>query len=489
MCPRSIFAVSVGLSLIGLNFVGQTRADEGKTVSSITAGESHPKTLCVHKAPLKVEIKLDGVFEAREMTPISIEPEDWSKFTVLEAAEHGSHVEAGQTLVSLDREDIGVAISGLEASLKLSELTIQLTKTELKMAEEGLPLELAAAERAKKLAEEDLQRFLAITLPLSRKSAEFSLKAAEHSLEYEQEELRQLEKMYNADELTEETEEIILKRARNDLERAIFALEQTRSRTEETLEVTLPRQETAVREAARRQELEWESKRITLPLSPDKLRLSLEKLVSEREQAAIRLAKLKKDREAMVVKASSAGLVYYGHCHRGKWSPDTSDGKLARGSAVQPHVVFMTLVNPRPIFVRTAASEKELARVRTGITGTATATAFAESKLPAKVESVASVPTADGRFDTKVAVEVGDDAAAIMPGMTCHLTLAAYDKPDAIAIPASALAGEDGKHYVYRVGGDGSHAKAEVKIGVRTDDKVEIVQGLLEGDTILVEKP
>ena len=39
---------------------------------------------------------------------------------------------------------------------------------------------------------------------------------------------------------TEETEEIILKRARNDVERAIFSLEQTRSRTLETLDVTLP---------------------------------------------------------------------------------------------------------------------------------------------------------------------------------------------------------------------------------------------------------
>jgi HlyD family secretion protein len=406
MWLRNILAVALAL-LIGLNLVGQAPADEGTA-----------KTLRVHKGPLKIEVKLDGVFEAREMTPISIEPEDWSKFTVMEAVEHGSRVEAGQTLVTLNREDIDVAISNLEASLKLSELTIQLAETELKTTEKELPLELAAAERAKKLAEEDLRRFLEITRPLSQKSAEFSLKAAEHSLEYQQEELRQLEKMYKADDLTEETEEIILKRARNDMERALFALEQTRSRTQETLDVTLPRQETVVRETARRQELEWESKRITLPLSPDKLRLSLEKLVTERELATKRLTKLKKDRDAMVVKAPSAGIVYYGHCRRGKWSGDANDGKLAHGSTLMPHATFMTLVKPRPLFIRTAAGEKELARVRTGTSGTATVVAFAELKLPAKVASVADVPTADGRFDTKVTVELGDDAAAVMPGMT-----------------------------------------------------------------------
>jgi multidrug resistance efflux pump len=484
-----VFVIAVGSSLIGLNLAGRALGDDGPKQTPPSAGESQSKTYRVHKAPLKIEVKLDGVFEAREMAPITIEPEDWSKFTVLEAVEHGSRVEAGQALVTLSRDDIDLAIASLEASLKLSELTMQLAQTELKTSEKELPLELAAAERAKKLAEEDLRRFLEITRPLSQKSAEFSLKAAEHGLEYQQEELRQLEKMYKADDLTEETEEIILKRARNDVERAVFALEQTRSRTQETLDVTLPRQETAVKEAARRQELEWESKRTTLPLSPDKLRLSLEKLASDREQATKRLAKLKKDREAMVVKAPSAGVVYYGHCRRGKWSADASDGKLARGSALQPHAVFMTLVKPRPLFVRTAVGEKELARVRTGTSGTAASVAYAELKLPAKVESVAAVPTADGRFDSRVAVELGDEAAAIMPGMTCQLTLSAYNKPDAIAIPAAALVSDGGKHYVYRVGGDGSHARTEVTLGARTDEKVEIVQGLLEGDTILAEKP
>ncbi|MGH7138801.1 MAG: HlyD family efflux transporter periplasmic adaptor subunit [Pirellulales bacterium] len=485
MWLRNIRLVAVGLSFISIHFVGAAFGDDAQK----PAAES--KTYRVHKGPFKIEVKLDGVFEAREMTPITIEPEEWSKFTVLEAVEHGSCVAAGQTLVALNREDIDTTIAGLEASLKLSELTIELTETELKTAEKELPLELAAAERAKKLADEDLKRFLEITRPLSQKSAEFSLKAAEHSLEYVQEELRQLEKMYNADDLTEETEEIILKRARNDVERSLFLLEQTRSRTQETLEVTLPRQGATIKEAALRQELDWESKRATLPLSPPKLRLSLEKLVSERDQSQKRLDKLQKDREAMIVKAPAAGIVYYGHCRRGKWSGDTSDGKLARGSALQPHAVFMTLVKPRPIFIRAAASEKELAKVRPGTSGTATAVAYAERKLSAKVESVAAVPTADGHFDTQVAVDVGDEAAAIMPGMTCHLTLTAQNKPDAITIPTSALVNDEasGKHYVYRVGSDGLHTKTEVTIGARGDEKIEIVDGLVEGDTILLEKP
>jgi multidrug efflux pump subunit AcrA (membrane-fusion protein) len=103
---------------------------------------------------------------------------------------------------------------------------------------------------------------------------------------------------------------------------------------------------------------------------------------------------------------------------------------------------------------------------------------------------VAAVPTADGAFDTKITVELPADLPALLPGMTSNVTVVAYDKPDAIAVPASAVFEEaDGKHYVYRVGADDSRQKAEVTVGKRTDDKAEIVQGLLEGDTILLAKP
>ena len=127
----------------------------------------------------------------------------------------------------------------------MSELSLALARAELKSLEKMAPLEMAAAQRAKQTAEEDLKRFLERQRPFERKSARFSLKSSEHNLEYRTEELKQLEKMYKADDLTEETEEIILKRARNDVDQAKFGLELAKSRATETLgRISLPRQET-----------------------------------------------------------------------------------------------------------------------------------------------------------------------------------------------------------------------------------------------------
>ena len=72
-----------------------------------------------------------------------------------------------------------------------------------------------------------------------------SLKTSEQYLAYAAEELNQLKKMYEADDLTEETEEIILQRAQYQYERAKFSHEAAKIRNEETLQVQLPRGKTA----------------------------------------------------------------------------------------------------------------------------------------------------------------------------------------------------------------------------------------------------
>ena len=77
-----------------------------------------------------------------------------------------------------------------------------------------MPVDLAAATRAKTQADEDLKRFFDIEKPDAERTAHFMVKQSGEYLDYAKEELRQLEKMYRSKDLTEETEEIILRRQR-----------------------------------------------------------------------------------------------------------------------------------------------------------------------------------------------------------------------------------------------------------------------------------
>src|SRR5208282_5697492 len=84
---------------------------------------------------------------------------------VEKAAELGMPVKRGDILVELDREKIDKAIQDAEVELSLGELSLKHAEEELPVLEKLLPIDLAAAERAKTQADEDLSRFLEIDRP------------------------------------------------------------------------------------------------------------------------------------------------------------------------------------------------------------------------------------------------------------------------------------------------------------------------------------
>src|SRR5262249_31310340 len=152
------------------------------------------------------------------------------------------------------------------------------------------------------------------------KNAEFSVKDARHGLEYAQEELKQLEKMYRAGDIREETEEIIVRRQRNRVEEAEFNLKNVEIRRDQTLKVSLPRQEQNLKENVTKQALALEKAQNEIPLSVNQKRVNLERQKYEQKKLDDKIAKLKRDRETMTVKAPCAGIVYYGKSSRGQWN-------------------------------------------------------------------------------------------------------------------------------------------------------------------------
>ena len=196
-----------------------------------------PATAKVEHGPFKVEVSLTGVFESAKMAEVSVKPRAWSQPLVVEKAiELGSPVKQGDILVEFDREKIDKAIQDAEVENLLGEQALKQAEEELPVLEKLLPIDLAAAERARTEADEDLKRFLEIDRPDAEKMANFAVKSAAEYLEYAKEELRQLEKMYRSKDLTEETEEIILRRTRFQVESGEVRLKEAELRRDATLE-------------------------------------------------------------------------------------------------------------------------------------------------------------------------------------------------------------------------------------------------------------
>ncbi len=450
-------------------------------------------TYKVKQAPFKIEVELSGIFEADQTWPVVLRPDSYSSFTVVKAVPHGKRVQKGETLVWLDMKDIDQQLQDLEQTLQLNKLSQQLAKTDMELLKTTVPLDLEAAARTKRIADEDLNYFLKINRAFEEQSAEFSLKSSRQSLEYAEEELKQLEEMYNADDLTEETEEIVLKRARNDVERSKFYLKSSEMRSKKALEQDIPREEQELTEAARRAEITLTKSRATLPTQLEKQQIENAKLLLANKRAEEKLKELMKDRELMAVQSPAEGYVYYGRCTRGKWSGvDSVTAQLEEGGKLPPQNVFMTIVNPRPLHIRAEVPEKDLYRLERGRKGTAVPAGYPDLKLDATVDFVSSFPIGMGIFDAQVKVNLGEQAKPVVPGMSCKLTLVAYDKQDAITVPAAAVFEDEAKgtrDIVFVKMGEATPEKRNVVIGQKTQQQWEVVEGLQVGEEILLSKP
>ena len=452
-----------------------------------------PTTYTVKKGPLKITVDLDGIFEAQTVHEIIVKPEEWNALVVESAVPHGAQVRKGDVLLTLDTEKLDHAIADLRTELKLSEVAAKQSEDQLQSLEKTTPLDLEASRRAARVAEEDRKYFFDVERSFTLKATDFSLKLAEQAMENEEEELHQLEKMYKADDITEETEEIVLKRARDSVEKAKFTVDYMKLNRDQALKFSIPRMDDTVKESARRKSLDWEKNKIELPLAVQKQRLELERLRVQRERAEDKLKNLLADRELMTVKSPVDGIVYYGRSVRGRVSDSTNMAdSLRRNGAIMPNQVVMTVVRPRPMFIRATAPEEQLHHLRPGLKGVATPAGYPDLKLPATIDDVSDVPTAPGSFDARLHVVLDRGAKWLMPGMTCKVKLVPYLKKNAIAVPPKAVTTDeldDRKHFVQVLDKDGKPKKLAVTLGEKTDKQVEILKGLTEGDKVLLESP
>lgn len=451
------------------------------------AGGTHK----VANGPLKVEVTLSGVLEATNMAEVSLVPKVWAQFVVREAVPAGKRVKKGDVLIQLETEKIDEAIRDLEAGQALAELAFKQDEQELRLLTASTPVDLETAQRAKKIADEDLERYEKIEAELAQKSEEFQVKSTKQYLEYAMEELKQLEKMYKADDLTEETEEIVLQRARNDVEQSQFNFERIMINHDRALKIDLPRAMEKHRDAARAAALAWDKAKTTLPLALSKAQLELEKSTFDRAKAAESLADMKHDRTLLTITAPADGIVYYGRCVSGKWTTGAElSGRLRRGGQLVAHEVLATVVQEGKLFVRANVPEKELAHVTTGAAGKLVPAAFPKTKVGVKVREVSSIPVADGVFEAKL--DLVGAAPALIAGMAGEVKLVAYAKADAILVPSKALFADEldeDKQYVLIAGKDGKGTRRDVVAGQSSGTNTEITAGLKAGEQILLEKP
>ena len=159
--------------------------------------------------------------------------------------------------------------------------------------------------------------------------------------------------------------------------------------------------------------------------------------------------------------------------------------------AIQPgtHVnIGQTLFNVADtsrLVATLAIPQAELARFDVGNPVTVTTDAGPGASVHGSVARLSpTIDTATGTF--RATVYLDNDAGTLAPGMLGRFDVAVALHRNAVVVPAGAVVREDQAAVVYTVH-DGAAVRRRVRTGIEADGKVEILDGLSAGDSVVLE--
>ena len=102
-----------------------------------------------------------------------------------------------------------------------------------------------------------------------------------------------------------------------------------------------------------------------------------------------------------------------------------------------------------------------------------------------KVEGVSSRINAETR-SILTRIKIKNEKFELIPGSLLEVTVK-FNQRNSLGVPDTSIMLEGNKAYVYKVLGDNSVKKIEIKIGSRDQGFVEILDGLVEGNIVVAE--
>ena len=150
---------------------------------------------------------------------------------------------------------------------------------------------------------------------------------------------------------------------------------------------------------------------------------------------------------------------------------------------------LVTIADTSSVIVKAPFSDTAVAQVKTGDTVTVIPTDTSAEEMHGQV-TLLSRSSDPANRTVEIWVTLGNGGGKLRANGAAQVTIAANSKNDAVVVPASAVTLEtsNASEGTVMVVDDQSVAhETKVTIGIRTPDKIEIVEGLKGGETVVIE--
>lgn len=408
--------------------------------------------------------------------------------TIISIVDEGTQVKTGDVVCELDS-------SSLREKAKQQEITVTQADASMAQAIEALEIQkkqnesdIAAAELKWALAKLDFEKFLKGEYPQQEKQLNGNVALAE-------------EDVLRAQENEQFTKEQVKKgyRTQNDLQAATIAVKQAALKLQgATEELKVLTAFTYKRTIA---ELEANAGELERELERTKLKARAAQTQFEKDAEARKLTyEVEKERfeqnltqiEACILRATQNGEVVYANMGGGRRSSEPVN--IEEGASVRERQAIINLPDVTQMKVDSRIHESLIGSVKKGLPTRIRIDAYPGQYFNGVVAAVSSVPMSGSWPNTDLReysteIHLTDDVEQIRmlrPGLTAQVEILVDNRSNILQVPLQAIVTIAGKQFAYAVNSRGIPERREVKIGQSNQSHVEVIDGLEQGEDVVL---
>ena len=442
------------------------------------------ETTAVRRGDISATVELDGYFEPTESFEVRIRPKAYQGELLIAAAPaSGASVKKGEPLLQLDSEEINRQLKAAENELTAAQANFAKAQADVQLGEAADALAMKVQQNELSNAEAGLKWWEQVDGAHMVKGAELATKAARDNVEDQTDELEQLRKMYKSEELTNETADIVVKRALRARERAQIAqgMQEARELKVKGFDYSVHRMKYAFGVEQQKQALAELTAKHAHAAVVRKTASVGAQIALDKAQA--KFEELKADLPQFAAEAPFDGVVYAGEFQQGRWPAAGNPRALRKDEKVQPGSIVLTLVPAGKLRLTIDVPENKLQYVKpetklrviplvapdavtTGTVGTPSASPLVKDNMQA--------------YPTPLTLEKIDPRLAPGQKATARIDVEAND---VLLVPSSAIS----KGRVKVKTSDGKAQWRDVIIGHTDGEVTEIRDGVKEGEQVLTK--
>ena len=165
----------------------------------------------------------------------------------------------------------------------------------------------------------------------------------------------------------------------------------------------------------------------------------------------------------------------------------TPAGQSVSSNASSP-MVLLTVADMSKMQIQTQVDESDIGQIKVGQKVTFTVDAYPGKTFGGVVSNVSQKATVVSNvvyYNVLVDVNAGENL--LKPTMTARVSINIAESKNTLVVPLAAVKANNGQQYVVVVK-DGKTQNMPVTTGIASDDKIEILSGVTEGDQVLASQ-